>query len=67
MQAKCLYSGKSGCIRAKSLCSDKVVVLGQSCCILGKGCFVMGKVLNLGKVVRFGKSGFIPTKVVLLG
>ena len=31
-----LYSGKSGCIRAKWLYSDKVVVFGQSGCIRTK-------------------------------
>ena len=65
---KWLYSKKSGCIRAKSLCScksgfnrEKVVVLGQKLLYLGKNC------CNWGKVVVFGQSGCIRSKVVVFG
>ena len=43
IRAKWLYSGKSGCVRAK------VVVFGQKWLFSGKNCFIRSKRLSLGK------------------
>ena len=50
LEEKWLYSGKGGCIRAKWLCSGKVIVFGQKWLYLGKsGC-------NRAQVVVFVKN-----------
>ena len=56
-----LYSGKSGCIRAK------VVVLGQKFCIRQDG-FIRLKVFVFCQKLLFSrKSGSVPAKVVVFG
>ena len=50
---KCLYSSKSGLLRASGSIRVKVVLLGQGDCIRAK-------------VVVFGQSGCIRVKVVVL-
>ena len=78
---KWLYSGKSGCIRAKVAVMAKPVVFVQSNCIraklvvLDKSAFFWVKVVVFGaKVVVFGqkwlypgKSGCVREKVVVFG
>ena len=56
-----MYSLKSGCMRAKSLYSGKVVVFGRKFLYLAiSGCI-------RAKVVVFGESGCIWAKVVVFG
>ena len=57
---KWLYSGKSGCIRAKLLYS------GKSCCIRANN-VVIGKFVVFGKVVVFGQGGCNRAKNVVIG
>ena len=46
---KCLYSGKSGCNRAKWLYLVKMVVFGQSGCIVRKSGSILPEWLLSGK------------------
>ena len=66
---KLLYSDKSRCIRANSLLSGKVVVLGQSGCSRAKFVVFVQKWLNsdksysiLAKWLYSGKRGCIRSK-----
>ena len=76
----CLYSGKSGCIRAKLVvfrqkwfCLDNVVVF-EKMALVGQKWLYSGKVVVIGqncfifcaKVVVFGQHGFIRAKVVVI-
>ena len=58
---KCLYSGKSCCIRVSGCNRGKLVVCGQSGCI-------PEKVVVFGQFLLYeGKSGCILAKVVVFG
>ena len=59
--------GKSGCIRAKWLYSDKVVVFGQSGCICAKIVVIWQSGCIWEKVVVIGQSGCIGAKLLYLG
>ena len=56
-----LYSGISGCFRAK------VVVFGQSGCIRAKVVIFGQRCCNRAKVIVFWQSGCILEKVVIFG
>ena len=71
---KCLYSGKSGNIRAKwlywgkSCCiRAKVVVFGIGECVRAKSGCTREKVVVSGKVVLFGKKWSIRTMELYSG
>ena len=61
---KWLHSGISGCIRAKLLYSDNLVVFGPKWLYSGKLFFVGQKWLYSGKVVVFGKKSLYSGKSV---
>ena len=66
-EQKWLYSGKSGCSRAKVVVlRKKVVLLGQTGCIQSNDVVFGQKWLYSGKVVVFGQKWFYSKKEVVL-
>ena len=61
------YSGKSGRIRAKWLCSGKVIVIGQGGCIREKRLYSGKCGCIRAKMVLFGQRGCLLTKMVVFG